>query len=221
MSTNRPEGVDREPLIYAVVLLVAMIALAISPSADRLTWLLETVPVMVALPLLVTTYRRFPLTPLAYRLIFAHALVLMIGGHYTYAKVPLGDWVKDLFELRRNPYDRLGHFMQGFVPALLAREILLRRTPLKRGPWLVFLVLSIALAISAVYELIEWAAALAAGEAADAFLGTQGDQWDTQWDMFLALVGASASQLLLAATHDRQLSGMGMGDPGRTAHASV
>jgi putative membrane protein len=151
------------------------------------------------------TYRRFPLTPLAYRLIFLHACILMVGGHYTYAEVPLGFWLRDLLGLARNHYDRLGHFAQGFVPAIVAREILLRKTPLMPGGWVFFLVTSICLAISAFYELVEWWTALASGEAATAFLGTQGDVWDTQWDMFLCLVGALTAQLTLSRVHDREL----------------
>lgn len=174
--------------------------------ADQGTWLLETFPIFVAAPLLIITRDRFPLTPLAYRLIFAHALILMVGGHYTYAKVPLGFWVQELFDLGRNHYDRLGHFAQGFVPAIVAREILLRTSPLRPGKWLFTLVAAACLAISACHEFIEWWAALILGQGADAFLGTQGDAWDTQWDMFLALVGAVASQLLLPRVHDRQLA---------------
>jgi putative membrane protein len=153
----------------------------------------------------VATRRRFPLTPLAYRLIFVHALILMLGGRYTYAEVPLGFWVKDALGLARNHYDRLGHFAQGFVPAIVAREILIRKTPLRPGRWLFFLVTCVCLAVSAVYELVEWWTAVATGEAATAFLGTQGDPWDTQWDMFLALLGALIAQLALARVHDGQL----------------
>ena len=175
---------------------------------DYFTWFLETAPIFIGVPVLVATRRRFPLTPLAYRLIFVHALILMAGGHYTYAEVPLGDWVKDALGLARNDYDRLGHFAQGFVPAILAREILLRRTPLRRGGWLFFLVTCVCLAISACYELVEWWTAVATGDAATAFLGTQGDPWDTQWDMFTALVGALTAQLTLARVHDRELSAL-------------
>ncbi|MCG6877090.1 MAG: DUF2238 domain-containing protein [Betaproteobacteria bacterium] len=170
------------------------------------TWALEAAPVAIAIPVLVATRHAFPLTPLAYRLIFVHALILLVGGHYTYAHVPLGFWLQDVFDLARNPYDRIGHFAQGFVPAIVAREILLRTTPLRPGKMLFFLVLCIALAISAFYELIEWWTAVIFGEGAEEFLGTQGDPWDTQWDMFLALLGAAASQLLLARMHDRQLT---------------
>lgn len=194
----------REP---RALLVVGAIALAISGGAphDRLTWLLEVAPILIAVPVLIATARRFPLTPLAYRLIFVHALILMVGGHYTYAEVPLGDWVADALGLARNPYDRLGHLAQGFVPAVVVREILIRRSPLRRGKWLAFLVACVCLAISAAYELVEWWSALLGGERADAFLGTQGDQWDTQWDMFMALVGAVAALALLGRLHDRQL----------------
>ena len=171
-----------------------------------MTWLLEVAPILLGAPILIATYRRFPLTPLLYRLLFLHALILMVGGHYTYAKVPLGFWVQDLLGLARNHYDRLGHFAQGFVPAILAREVLLRKTPLRRGGWLFFLVTCVCLAFSATYEFIEWWSAVLGGSAADAFLGTQGDVWDTQWDMFLALVGALTAQITLSRVHDRQLA---------------
>jgi putative membrane protein len=194
----------REPLALLVVALAALAVSGIGPK-DRFTWLLEVAPVLIGAPLLVVTARRFPLTPLLYRLLFAHALILVLGGHYTYAEVPLGEWAKEAFGFARNHYDRLGHLAQGFVPAVLAREVLLRRTPLRRGGWLFTLVTSVCLAFSALYELIEWAAAITTGEAAAAFLGTQGDVWDTQWDMFLALSGALVAQALLARLHDRQL----------------
>jgi putative membrane protein len=172
---------------------------------DRMTWVLEVFPVMVAVPVLLATRRRFPLTTLAYCLIAVHATILMVGGKYTYAEVPLFDWIRDVFHFARNHYDRLGHFAQGFVPALVAREILLRKTPLRRGGWLFFLVTCVCLAISAVYELIEWSTAAATGSAADAFLGTQGDPWDTQKDMLFAGIGAIVGQLSLARLQDRQL----------------
>src|SRR5215211_8199023 len=188
-----------------VLLAVGVVCLVVSGigANEPGTWVLEVFPIFVAVPLLIATARRFPLTPLVYRLIFLHALILMVGGHYTYAKVPLGFWVQDALGLARNHYDRLGHFAQGFVPAMLAREVLLRRSPLERGKWLAFLVVCVCLAFSATYELIEWLAALLGGSAADAFLGTQGDVWDTQWDMFMAGVGA-VSALLLSRLHDRQ-----------------
>jgi putative membrane protein len=175
---------------------------------DRMTWVLEVFPVVGAVPLLIATRRRFPLTMLAYGLIAVHAIILMVGGRYTYAEVPLFNWIRDAFHLARNHYDRLGHFAQGFVPAIVAREVLLRRTPLRRGGWLFFLVTCVCLAISAVYELVEWSAAATSGSAADAFLGTQGDPWDTQKDMLLAGIGAIVSQLTLARLHDRQLDAL-------------
>jgi putative membrane protein len=172
---------------------------------DYFTWLLEVAPILIGAPILVATHRRFPLTPLLYRLIFVHAVILMVGGHYTYAEVPLGFWMQRAFGFARNHYDRIGHFAQGFVPAILAREILLRRGVVARRGWLFFLVTCVCLAFSAFYELVEWWTAEATGAAATAFLGTQGDPWDTQWDMFLALLGALLSQLLLGRVHDRQL----------------
>lgn len=198
----------REPLLLLAACIMLLVMSGTGPH-DRATWWMEIAPVLLALPVLVCTASRFPLTPLAYRLIFIHACILMLGGHYTYAEVPLGAWVQDWLGLARNHYDRLGHFAQGFVPAILVREILLRRSPLCPGRWLLFLTTSVCLAISAVYELVEWWAALAGGEAADAFLGTQGDVWDTQWDMFLALVGAVAAQLTLGRIHDRALARVG------------
>ena len=173
---------------------------------DRLTWVLEVFPAVLAAPLLFATRKRFPLTTLVYVLIAIHACILMVGGRYTYAEVPLFNWIKDAFDLSRNHYDRLGHFAQGFVPAMIAREVLLRKTPLSRGRWLFFLVLCVVLAISATYELVEWAAAVANGSKADAFLGTQGDPWDTQKDMAMAAIGGIAAQILLSRVHDRQLA---------------
>jgi putative membrane protein len=190
--------------IAAGVMALLMLS-GIDPVADRYTWLLETLPVMIGLLLFAFTWQRFPLTPMLYRLLALHSLVLIIGGYYTYAEVPLFNWLKTAFDLSRNHYDRVGHFVQGFVPALLAREILLRRSPLQAGRWLFFICVSICLAFSALYELIEWSVALLSGQAAEAFLGTQGDPWDTQSDMFLALVGALTSLLLLSGMHDRQL----------------
>jgi len=178
---------------------------------DRATWALEVAPVVIVLPLLWVTRQRFPLTPLLYTLIAIHAAILMLGGHHTYARVPLGDWVRDAFDLARNHYDRLGHVAQGFIPAIAVREILLRQTPLRRGGWLYTLVAATCLAISACYEFLEWWTALLVGGAADAFLATQGDVWDTQWDMFLALCGALTAQLLLARWHDRQLATLRVG----------
>jgi putative membrane protein len=197
-------AVRREP---AVLLGVGLVALGLSGLApyERGTWVLEIFPILIAVPILIVTARRFPLTPLVYRLIFLHALVLMLGGHYTYARVPLGVWMQDVFGFARNHYDRIGHFVQGFVPAVVTREILLRRSPLQRGGWLFFLVTCVCLAISAMYEFIEWGTAVLGGQAADAFLGTQGDVWDTQWDMSLALIGALVAQLTLAQLHQQQV----------------
>ncbi|MFF4029431.1 DUF2238 domain-containing protein [Streptomyces sviceus] len=189
-------------LVWAVV---AALALSVWGARDRTTWFLETVWVLVGLPLIVLTWRRFPLTDLLCCLLAVHALVLIVGGHYTYAQVPLGDWVRDTFGLDRNPYDRLGHLMQGFVPAVLVRELLSRTSPLRGSRWLAPLTVCACLAFSAVFEMLEWAAAVIGGQAADAFLATQGDVWDTQWDMFCALIGATVSVLVLSRVHDRQL----------------
>jgi putative membrane protein len=194
-----------EQLVLLTVALALLVVSGIAPY-DRTTWWLEIFPILLAAPLLVATTSRFPLTPLAYRLIFVHALILILGGHYTYARVPIGFWLQDALNLARNHYDRIGHFAQGFVPAIIAREILLRCTPLRPGGWLFFLVTCVCLSVSAFYEFIEWWAALLGGSAAHEFLGTQGDVWDTQWDMFMAFIGAVAAQLLLARVHDRQLA---------------
>jgi putative membrane protein len=194
----------REPICIFAIALAALALSAVHPH-DRLTWVLEVFPFFIAAPLLIASWRRFPLTPLLYRLILLHALILFVGGHYTYAETPLGEWLKGVFGMARNPYDRIGHFAQGFVPAIVARELLLRRTTLVRGGWLFFIVTSVCLAVSACYEFIEWWSALLLGQGADAFLGSQGDQWDTQWDMFTALLGAITAQLTMARLHDRDL----------------
>ena len=196
---------DRLPLALLAVVAIATAASAIGPY-DRLTWWLEALPVLVAVPLLAATYARFPLSPLAYWLIAIHALILLLGAHYTYARVPPGFWLQDAFGFERNHYDRIGHLMQGFGPAIVIRELLLRTSPLAPGKWLFTLVLFSVLGVSATYEFTEWWAALAGGEAAGAYLGTQGDVWDTQWDMFLAGCGAAASQVLLGRMHDRQVA---------------
>jgi putative membrane protein len=197
----------REPAVLLALGAAALVLSGVGPH-DRFTWFMEVAPIFVAVPILLATYRRFPLTPLAYRLIFVHALILMLGGHYTYAEVPLGFWMQKTFGFARNHYDRIGHFAQGFVPAILAREVLRRRTPLKPGGWLFFLVTSVCLAISACYEFVEWGTAVATGSKSDAFLGTQGDPWDTQWDMFFALIGALVSQALLTRLHERELAAL-------------
>ena len=178
-----------EKVLLAGSLALLLVVLGVNPEADRLTWLLESLPVMIALPVLIATHSRFPFTALAYRLMWVFAVVLLIGGYYTYAEMPLFNWLRDNLHLSRNYYDRLGHLMQGITPAIVTREILLRRSPLVRDGWLASLVCCVVLAISAGYEFIEWWLAVLSGEAATAFLATQGDVWDTQWDMFLALCG--------------------------------
>lgn len=197
--------INHEKLIWLVLVSASLIFSGIDPVADRLTWFMETVPVMVAVPILILTHRRFPLTLVSVRLIAIFSLILIVGGFYTYAENPLFNWIQDEFELARNHYDRLGHFVQGVVPAMLGRELLLRTSPLTRGKWLFFLLCCVSLAISACYELIEWWTAVINQQAAEAFLGTQGDDWDAQWDMFLALCGSIISQLTLARGQDRQL----------------
>ncbi len=197
----------RSPILLAAsgVMLLLLLLSGLHPF-DRTTWLLEVFPVLIVLPLLLATYRRFTLTNLLYFFIFWHAVVLITGGTYSYARVPFGFQIADLLELSRNPYDKIGHFFQGFVPALAAREILLRGHHVRAGKMLSFLVVCVVLAISASYELIEWGAAIALGQGADEFLGTQGDPWDTQSDMFMALIGSVTALLTLSRLHDRQLA---------------
>ncbi|HET9464515.1 MAG TPA: DUF2238 domain-containing protein [Gemmatimonadales bacterium] len=203
---------SRRASAYELFLLVA-VALVLVWSGiephDRFTWVLEVLPVVIGVPLLIYFYPRFRFTPLVYTLIAVHAVILMVGGRYTYAEVPLGFRVQEWLGLARNHYDRLGHFVQGFVPAMVAREILIRRSPLRGTKWLPFVVICFCLAFSAFYELIEFWTALATGEQAEAFLGTQGDPWDTQWDMMLALIGAVTALTLLSRWHDRQLGRQG------------
>lgn len=175
---------------------------------DPAVWLMEVFPVFIAVPLLAWTRPTFRLTTLVYVLILVHAIILMVGGHYTYARVPLGFWMQEVFHFTRNHYDRIGHLAQGFIPAMVAREILLRKTPLPRGGWLFFLVSCVCLAISAMYEFIEWCAAVALGQGADEFLATQGDPFDTQSDMLMAWIGSMLAQVLLVRWHDRQLAGL-------------
>jgi putative membrane protein len=200
MSESRTQA-----LVIASVALVALLALSGIRPYDRTTWLLEIFPVVIALPIMWTSYQRFPLTTLLYVCIFVHALVLILGGVYTYARVPLGFQIADLLGVARNPYDKIGHFFQGFVPALVAREIFIRKEIVRGKKMLAFLVVCVALAISATYELIEWAAAITLGQGADEFLGTQGDAWDTQSDMFFALIGSVTALLLFSRIHDRQI----------------
>lgn len=201
------EAAARERLLVALLALVtvALVVSGIAPR-DRLTWLLEVAPVLIAAPILMATGRRFPLTTLLYWLIALHALVLILGGAHTYAHVPLGFWLQELLGTARNPYDKIGHFMQGFVPALLAREILLRGAYVTGRKMLAYLSICVALSFSAFYELLEWWAALIMGQGADEFLGLQGDEWDTQSDMFFALIGASVAALGLARWHDRAIA---------------
>lgn len=205
----------RTILTIAALALIGILILSGIQPRERLTWLMEVMPVLIALPVLACTYRRFPLTSLLYALIFLHAVILIVGGTYTYAHVPIGFWVQDIFSLARNPYDKLGHFAQGLIPALVAKEILWRGGYVRRpdpaslgGKMLAFLSICIAMAISAWYELIEWWAALIMGQGADEFLGTQGDQWDTQSDMLMAFLGAMVAVWLLARWHDRQIVSM-------------
>ncbi|MBT9497216.1 MAG: DUF2238 domain-containing protein [Zoogloea sp.] len=201
---------SRLPALLVGLVGLALLASAIAPY-DRATWWMEVAPVLIVAPVLFATHQRFPLTSLLQTLIAAHALVLIVGGAWTYARVPFGFWLQDVLSLERNPYDRIGHFMQGCVPAIAAREILLRLRVVRGRGWLLFLVSCVCLAISAVYELVEWRAAVMLGQGADAFLGTQGDPWDTQSDMAMALIGALAGQILLGGWHDRQLARIGGG----------
>jgi len=196
--------VKRHLALLAIVLAV-FIWSGIQPR-DRLTWAMEVAPVVIALPLLLATHARFRFTDLAYTLIALHCVILMIGGKYTYAEVPLFNWIRDVFDLARNHYDRVGHFAQGFIPAIVIRELLIRTSPLRPGKWMFFIIVFGCLGISATYELVEWTAAVLLGDSADAFLGTQGDAWDTQKDMALAGIGAIVGQLVLARVHDRQLA---------------
>lgn len=196
------------PVASWLAILLAVLVWSWIGAYDPGVWVMEVLPVFIAVPVLAFTRSRFPLTPLVYTLILLHAIILMVGGHYTYARVPLGFWLQEWFDFSRNHYDRIGHLAQGFIPAMVAREILLRQTPLKPGGWLFFLVTSVCLAISAVYEFIEWWTALALGAGADEFLATQGDPFDTQADMLMATLGALLAQVLLARWHDRQLAAL-------------
>lgn len=207
MPTERSDGRSKLLLFALAVLLVLLAWSGIKPY-DRTTWVLEIFPIVIAVPILWANYKRFPLTTLLYVCIFLHAVVLMVGGAYTYARVPLGFQMAEILGLDRNPYDKIGHFFQGFVPALVAREVLLRGDYVRGRKMLAGIVICIVLAISATYEFIEWGAALALGQGADEFLGTQGDPWDTQSDMFCALIGSVVSLALLSRWHDRQMAGL-------------
>lgn len=201
-----------EEIEYRILSGAALAALVLSATgpSDPVTWFLEAVPVMIGIPLLIVTRHGFPLTPLLMRLLAFHAAVLLLGAYYTYAEVPLGAWAAEMFDLSRNHYDRFAHLIQGAVPAILTREILLRKTPLRPGGWLFVLVTCVCLAFSAFYEMIEWWSALIGGQSADAFLGAQGDIWDSHWDMLLALVGAIVAQLTFSRAHDRALAQLPM-----------
>jgi putative membrane protein len=194
---------------YPVILLIIVLAFGvwsgIKPLDTRLTWVLETLPVMMALPVLLLTHKKFPLTGLTYTLIAIHAMIMMLGAHYSYAKVPLGFWMQDWFDWTRNNYDKIGHFMQGFGPAIYTREILSRTSPLRRGKWLGFLSIAVPLAFSAIYEILEWLASLSNPTDTEAFLGTQGYIWDTQSDMFLCLIGSMVALILLTKLHNKHL----------------
>jgi putative membrane protein len=196
-----------QPRLLNSVFAIWVIALALSAyhPADVFTWFLEIGPVFISMPLMFVTRRSFPLTPLLYVLILIHGLILILGGHYTYAEVPLGFWMQDAFDFSRNHYDRIGHLAQGFIPAILAREVLLRKTDLKPGKMLFYIIVSICLAFSAFYEFLEWGAAVALDSDAEAFLGTQGDVWDSHWDMLMATIGAVLAQVFLAKWHSCQL----------------
>jgi len=194
-----------QTLLVALFVLLGLLAWSGWHPYDRATWLMEVLPIFIVVPVLIASYTRFPLTHLLYICIFVHAVILLVGGAYTYARVPFGSQIAEALGLHRNPYDKIGHFAQGFVPALAAREILLRGGYVRAGKMLIFLVTCVVLAISASYELIEWGAAVAMGQGADDFLGTQGDPWDTQSDMLFALIGAVVAQAVLARTQDRQI----------------
>ncbi|WP_407294496.1 DUF2238 domain-containing protein [Stutzerimonas zhaodongensis] len=208
----------RQLLLKTLMCLVvlAWVASAINPH-DRTTWLMEVLPVAILLPVLVYTHKRFPLSSLLYVLLTIQALGLIAGGHYTFARVPVGFWLQDWLELSRNPYDRVGHFFQGVVPALIARELLVRKDRVHGKHLLPFVCVSMAMMLSAVYELVEWAAALALGQGAEAFLGMQGDQWDTQADMFCALLGSLTAMTLMVKSHDRSMAAIGIHQPSRAA----
>jgi putative membrane protein len=200
-------GQNQKPaLIFLLAVFAAVLVWSVIKPHDYFTWWLEIFPALIALGVLVATYPRFQFTTLVYSLITMHACILFVGGHYTYAEVPLFNWIRDHWHLARNDYDRVGHFAQGFVPALVAREVLLRRRIVLKKSWLFFIVVSICLAVSAAYELMEWRISVATGSAADAFLGTQGDPWDTQEDMATALVGAICALVAFSRVHDRAIT---------------
>ena len=200
---------SKYPLVLLLIVFAFWVWSGISPQDTYLTWILETFPFFIALPVMLLTYRRFPLTGLTYTLIAIHAMILILGGHYSYAKVPLGFWMEDWFGWTRNNYDKIGHFMQGFGPAIYVREIVTRTSPLKPGKWLSFISIAVPLAFSALYEIIEWLASLSNPSDTEAFLGTQGYIWDTQTDMFLCLIGSVVALVLLTRLHNKYLSRIG------------
>lgn len=206
------------PLMLLTIVLLFWIWSGIKPHDTRLTWVLETLPFMIALPVMLVTYHRFPLTNLTYTLIAIHAMILMLGGHYSYAKVPVGFWMEDWFGWTRNNYDKIGHFMQGFGPAIYTREIMARTSPLRPGKWLGVISVAVPLAFSAIYEIVEWLASLSNPTDTEAFLGTQGYIWDTQTDMFWCLIGSIVALILLTKLHNRYLQSFGVfpGDKGRS-----
>lgn len=206
-TSGAPAGHERRPLILLALLLVICAVTAWNPPAGHLSWALEVCPGLAVVAWMLAVYRRFPLSHWVYGCMFLHVLILVYGGVYTYAETPLGNWARDAFDLSRNHYDRVGHLALGFFPAFLVRELLLRQTPLRRGGWLNFIVVSIVLAFGAFWELLEWWTTLVvASDVGQAFLGSQGDVWDAQWDMFLALIGAAVALLLFSRAHDRSLA---------------
>ncbi len=205
LHDHQPVG-HRLPVVLGLIFGVVSLVSLFDPPAGRFNWFLELFPAIVGIGVLVVSYRRFPMSPIIYWCVFLHVLILLYGGHYSHAETPLGNWAKDAFDLNRNHYDRVGHLALGFFPALIIREVLLRKTPLRHGGWLVFIILSIVLAIAAFWELLEWWVTLVvAGDVGTAFLGSQGDIWDAQWDMFLALVAGAISLFLLSRAHDRSM----------------
>jgi len=206
-SSSVPSSFFRLPLVLFSVVVSVCIATVINPPAGRISWLLEVGPGIAGIILLVLVYRRFPMSHMAYFCVFLHMFILIYGGYYTYAKTPLGNWAQEAFELSRNHYDRVGHIALGVFPSFIIRELLLRKTPLQRGGWLYFIVISIDMAVAAFWEILEWwVSIIVASDIGTAFLGSQGDIWDAQWDMFLALVGAMIALLLLSRLHDRSMA---------------
>jgi putative membrane protein len=205
-----PLSYFRVPLVLLCIVTVVCIATVIDPPAGRLNWLLEVGPGLAGIFVLIMIYRRFPMSHMVYFCVFLHMFILIYGGYYTYAETPLGNWAKEVFGFSRNHYDRVGHIALGVFPSFIIREVLLRKTPLQRGGWLYFIVLSIVLAVAAFWELLEWwIALLVASDVGTAFLGSQGDIWDAQWDMFLALLGAGVVLPILSDCHDRSMAKIG------------